>query len=359
MKISLFGVRELLESLRWGRERLGIDIDGHSVRMVRLDHGLEGGFRIVSFGQLDVDLFHSNLLEKQRFKLSVKQLGGGIDRIAANIEHPSLRVRRMTFAKMPERDILEAIRWNFREYIEGPIDKYVVGFTLLDDVFSEGKLTLMAYGLAADALDEHLKLLKSLGLRPISLEPSGSALMASFRANGILEDGKRHVCIAFSDTTAIFSVMKGRSLLFCRPLPGSSNDALARLVMRNLNLDNEKAKKAIQSWMAGATDSASSEEGLMRRIQTTVGHFYSQLMIEIQRSIDAYCIMYGVDRVDTIHVCGMAVFYPGLVDHMRSTLGIETSVFNPFERLMEPHRQTPEIMKAAPLYAVAVGLAIP
>ncbi|MFA4874717.1 MAG: pilus assembly protein PilM [bacterium] len=359
MKIGAFGLREFLDAIRWGRERIGIDIDGHSIRIARLDHGLNGGFRVVSYGELDIDLLHASSVEKQRFKLSLKQLGAGIERVALNVEHPSLRVRRMVFPKMPERDILEAIRWNFREHIEGPIDKYVVGFTPLEEGAEEGRLALMAYGLASEAVDEYTKLLRSLGLKPISLEPSASAILASFNANKVLADGRRHVCITFGDAMTLFSVMKGHSLLFCRPLPGGSNDALARLVMRNLNLDPDKTKKSIQSWMAGVQDTPGSEDGTMRRLQTTVGHFFSQLMVEIQRSIDAFCIMYGVDRVDVIHVCGMGVFYPGLVDHLRRTLGVETDIYNPFSRLMEPQRQTPDVVKVAPLYAVAVGLAIP
>lgn len=359
MKRVALGIRDLLERVRWGRERLGVDVDGHTVRIVRLIHADGGGFRVASFGQLDIDLIHANPIERQRFKLYLGQLGGKIERVAVNVEHPSLRVRRMTFAKMPERDLLEAIRWNFREHIEGPIEKYVVGFTVLDEGAEEGRVSLMAYGLASEALEEQVKIMKLLGLKPVSIEPSASALLASFHANKLLDDGRRHVCIAFGDTMTLFSVMHGHSLLFCRPLPGCSSDALQRLVMRNLNIDVEHARKAIQSWIGGAQDAAGDTDGVMRKLQTTVGHFYSQLMIEIQRSIDAFCIMYGVDRVDAIHLCGGGVFYPGLVDHMRRTLGVETELFNAFAKLMEPGRLTAEAARAAPIFAVAVGLAIP
>ncbi len=358
MKIGGREIRELLAGLRRRKERLGIDIDGRAVRIVRVDRRPEGTHAVTSFGELPIDLLHSSAVDRQRFKLTVRQLGGGLQCVALNAEHPSLRVRRMNFAKMPERDLIEAIRWNFREHIEGPIEKYIVGFTPLDEPSEDGRVPIIAYGLAMEAVDDYSKLMRSLGFKTVSLEPSASALLAAFNANGMLKDGKIHVCVCFGDATTIFSVMRNRSVLFCRPLPGVSNESLARLVMRNLSLDAEKAHKTVGLWMRGQSEPL-PDDGLMRRIETTVGHFFSQMSIEMQRSIDAFCIMYGVERVDRISVCGMGTFYPGLVEHLRKTLGIATEVFNPFERLMDPSRQTPDVLRVAPMYAVAVGLAIP
>ncbi len=313
MNLRGLNIREMLEGFRRRRDRLGLDLDGHTVRIVRVERRSEGGFSIASFGEVPIDLMHSGAIERQRFRLAIKQLGGGLQRVALNAEHPSLRVRRMNFAKMPERDLIEAIRWNFREHIEGPIEKYIVGFTPLDEVSEDGRTPIIAYGLASEAVDEYVKLLRTLGFKAVSLEPSASALLAAFAANGILQDGKLHVSVCFGDATTIFSVMRGHSVLFCRPLPGVSNESLSRLVMRNLNLDADKARNIIRQWMEGGRESVAPDEDLMRRIETTVGHFFSQMVIEMQRSIDAFCIMYSVDRVDAISICGIGAYYPGLL----------------------------------------------
>jgi type IV pilus assembly protein PilM len=358
MKPGRFNPFEMWENLRRRKERLGVDIDGRSVRVVRMARDPAGKYSVAAFGQLELDLLHSSSGERQYFKNMVKQLGGGITAVAANAEHPSLRVRRMSFAKMPERDLIEAIRWNFREHVEGPIEKYVVGFTALDDAAEDGKVPIMAYGLASEAVEDYTKVLKSVGLKPVALEPSASAILAALSVNGLLADGRHHVCVSFGDSTTLFSVLKGRALLFCRPLPGVSNESLARLAMRNLNLDAEKARHAILTWIGDKSVAATDPE-TVKRLETTVGHFLSQLVIEIQRSVDAFCIMYGVEHVDAIHICGAGVLYPGLVEHVGKTLGVETGIFDPFKNLMEPSRYNDETARAAPLYAVAVGLAIP
>ncbi|HPQ81617.1 MAG TPA: pilus assembly protein PilM, partial [bacterium] len=342
--------------------------EGRSVRIVRMDKGGEGRRRVAAFGELDIDLWHAGPMDQQRFKSAVKQLGGGNVKVAVNMEHPTLRVRRMTFAKMPERDMMEAIRWNFREHVEGAIEQYVVGYTPLDVQAEGGKLVIMAYGVAQDAVKEYTNLMRSFGLKLVSLEPQATALLASFTEAGVLDDGRYHVCISFGDVLTQFTVMRGRSMLFSRPLAGIGTDSLIRLIMRNLNLEEAEAREALLLWMeSNRGDAASAAEAdekseaavKMRRIETTMGHFLSQLVIEVQRSVDAFCIMYGIEHVSDIYVCGEGVMFPGIASHMQKTLGIETKIFNPLEALLDEDRRTPEAMARSPLYAVAAGLAIP
>ena len=91
----------------------------------------------------------------------------------------------------------------------------------------------------------------------------------------------------------------------------------------------------------------------------TTRHFYSQLVIEIQRSMDAFSILYGVEKIDRIHLCGIGVGYPGIVEHVQKTLAVATAVFNPFEKIMDPTMQRVGPPANAPQFAVAVGLSIP
>ena len=363
--LGAVNVRKIMSRFRREPERLGIAIEGRSVRIVRMKRETDAVPSIAAFGGLDIDLWHAGVMEQQRFHSAVKQLGAGSVRAAVNIEHPTLRVRRMSFAKMPERDLLEAIRWNFREQVEGAIEDYVVGYTQLDMQAEGGKMMIMAFGVAQEAVKEYVALLKSVGIKPVSLEPQATALLASFYANGVLSDGQYHVLVSFGDAATQFTVMRGRSMLFSRPLAGISNDSLIRLIMRNINLEEGEAREALTAWIertameAAPADAADVSDAAvrMRRIETTMGHFLSQLVIEVQRSVDAFCIMYGVDHVHDIYVCGEGVNYPGLVQHMQRTLGIATKIFNPFERLLEAGRLTPDVAARAPLFAVATGLA--
>lgn len=365
---ALFDLKRVKTLFRRRPERLGLEICGNAVRIARVVTAGDGSLKLSSYGNLDIDIRNASVMEQQRFKAAIAQLGEGIVHVAVGMEHPTLRVRRMSFAKMPDADLLEAIKWNFREQVEGSIDKYVIGYSVLEGIADAGKMTIMAYGVSQDAVKEYIALTKSYGLKLVSLEPVSTALLATFYANGILNDNGFHVCIAFGDNISQFIVMNRSLMLFSRPLAGVSDEALVKLVMRNLNVEQGDAETMIATWIERPPEKLPQEPNeeisgddlnAMRKIETTVGHFMSQMVIEIQRSIDAFCIMYGVDRVDDIYVCGGGAAYPGLVAHMGTNLGVESRVFNPFKKLMEVERQTDDVLKKAPLFATAIGLAIP
>ncbi len=367
MKVKDFDPRAIWGRLVQHRERLGVELCGSSVRIVRIQRSGELGWSLQTYGELDIDLRKAGGMDRQRFKAAVRQLGSGLTRVAVNLDAPTLRVRRMAFAKMPERDLLQAIRWNFREHVEVPIEQYTVCYTPLDEDLEENKISVMAYGVASETIGEYAELTRALGLKLVSLEPVATALLAAMHANGILEDGRVHVCIAFGNDVTHFLVMRNDVVLFSRPLGGFSHEALIKLIQRNLNLTEPEVLAALSDWMSAVPGETSIEaedrdqggEQLSHRIDMTIGHFFSHLVIEVQRSIDAFCIMYNVDRVDAIHTCGIGVYYPGLVAHVHKSLGVETSVFNPFDRLVETERMTEEARHQAPLYAVSVGLALP
>lgn len=368
MKIGGLNTKKIKGIFRRRPERLGVELSDHSVRIVRVKKNLDGSFSVASFGELDIDIRNLNAIERQRFQSAIAQLGGGIVRVASNMEHSTLRIRRMNFAKMPDRDILEAIKWNFREHVESDIHDYVVSYAPLPRVVDGNKNGIMAYGVAGLAVKEQVQLFRSLGLKVVSLEPAATALFAAFGANGVLDDRGSHVCVAIGEMTTLFIVMNRDSMLFSRPLAGISHDLLVKHVMRNLNMEELEAKMALALWIEkGNVEDSMAEEPLDseaekttdEKIKMTVGHFWSQFMIELQRSIDAYCIMYGADKIDDINVCGIGAMYPGLLSHTKKTLGVETTIFNPFAKLMDESQKTPETLRRAPLYAVALGLAIP
>lgn len=363
---DLPGIRRLRRMFRRRPPRLGIAIDDRSVRIVRLK-AEEDEVGVAALGELDIDLWHAGVMEQQRLRSAIRQLGGGIVHAAVGVEDPTLRIRRMSFARMPEQDLLEAIRWNFREQVEGAIEHYVVGYAPIEGQGEANRMTIVAYGIAQEAVKRYLDAVRSVGLKAVSLEPHATALLAAFFANGVLSDGKHHVCVSFGDSFTSFIILRDRSMLFSRPLAGSSHDALVQMLMHQLGVDQREARDALAMWIASAgeqearPDSSDLADGaaLLQRVEATVGNFLSQLVIEIQRSIDAFCIMYGVDRVEDLFLCGEGACYPGFLAYVQKTLGIPAKIFNPFERLLEEARQTPEVVRRAPFFAVATGLAIP
>lgn len=353
----MIDVASIIAKFKKVPERLGIDVCSGGIKVVRLNRLGDNSFELVGRGFLDVDIAKSTPLEMQRARAMVQQVSGGLKNASLSIEHPTLRVRQMRIAPMPERDMLEAIRWNFREHVEVPMEQYAVGYTPIESIGEGEQRVVMAYGVSRKAVDQFTAFGKVLGCKVISIEPVVTAVLAAYDANKSWGRGQYAAALVIDVYQSYFLVMSDGMLLFSRPLAGISFETLIKLIMRNMALEERPARDEFERWLAGGVGEATEEEDLDRRQRfiMTIGHFFSQLVIEVQRTIDAFCIMYEAEKVDLIHVCGEGARLPGIAEHMEKTLGVKTQKFNPFERVKLREEATP--MDST--YATAVGLAIP
>jgi Tfp pilus assembly PilM family ATPase len=321
-------LKALLKKIKPRGERIGIDLTGRGVKVVHLTREGDESLALVASDFVDIDVMNASPMDMHKLKTAIQQVLGHKRAAAFSIEHPSLRIRCMTLANMPERDLLEAIRWNFREHIDVPLDQYTVGYTPIRKSETDGQQLIVAYGASKESIDRVAEIGKSMGCKPVALEPVATALLAAFDANLTWEEDKYVAAVLIDDRRTQFTVMSNGKLLFSRPIQNASIETLENLTKRE------------------------TPENAFRR-------FCSQLVIETQRSIDAFCIMFETEHVDELYVCGKGSKYTDLIQHMERTLGLKTQAFNPFERISMPESFKSKIGPWASAYSVAVGLSIP
>lgn len=332
------------------KETLGCDVGVSSLKFVGLKRGHDT-FLLQSLGLFETNVLTENAVAVQRTRAYLKEndvYGRGV---ALNIEDKSLRIRRMDLAEMPEGDMKIAIRWNFREYVDGPIEKYLVDYLAIENLKTDDeKRPILAFGVASDAVEHFARLVKQIGLKPVTIEPNATALLAAFDLNVGWEAGKYSAMIDLGNGIANFIVVGNGSLLFSRPLAGADCNTLIKMIAKDTSSSFEDAA----SFFKSVTGQGG---GKAKNIDSTVNSFLAMLVVEIQRSIDAFCLMFRVDKVDSVYLSGGGSLIPGITDYFAKNLGIGTRLFNPFERI----DTTPagDTIANPQLYAVAAGLAIP
>lgn len=230
--------------------------------------------------------------------------------VACNIDDPSMKIRRIDLPKMPDYDLREAVRWQLRDVAEGSLDTYVVRYSILEEYLAgeTKRLSLVAYAIKREAVARRIELLKKLSLNPVLIEPNAVSLLAAFdRVHG-WEAGKAYALIDLGESRSLFTVMGEGKLFFSRPL-------------------------GLAMGTAGAEPSA----------------FYSALGVEVQRSLDAYSLMFHREKVDHLYVTGGRAGLPEMTDYLTKNLGVPSGVFDPF---------TGKEGKEGARYAVALGLAL-
>ncbi len=330
-----------LQNFLSSKESAGCDLGATHLKLIRLKKK-NGGFELISLGIFEIDVNNPISIQRTRAYLNENGFGGSL--VGLNIDHESLRIRRLDLPEMPDGDLKIAIKWNLREYVEIPIEKYAVSYSKITKGSSEeGKMPVIAYGVASEAVDALVKLAKQFDLKAGTVEPNATALLSAFDLNVQWSPGKIYILIDIGSHTTNFVVMRDGVLLFSRLLSGMNLENLFKAVP-------EESKAILKNYMGG-------KPGPMENIEFAISTFLSQMVLEIQRSIDAFCIMYRVDKADAIYLTGGGAMIPDICTHLSKNLGVETKVFNPFEKidtnLVKGDISNPQ------LYAVAVGLALP
>ena len=247
---------------------------------------------------------------------------------ACNIEDVSLKIRRVEVPKMPDYDLVEAVKWEMREIVDGPIEEYAIRHSHLEE-YTTGetqRFSLVAYAIHNEALERKVQLVKSLGLNPIIVEPNAVALLAAFDFDRQWDKGEYHVIVSLGWLKSLFVVVGQGKLYFSRPLEKVSvqqclvglRDAANLPEEEFLNLKNMCTHKGQK---IGDVFKDSSD------LQTILGRYFHQFSLELQGSIDSFSVMFHVDKISSMTLTGCGAFLPEIVDYFKKNMGVNTQVW--------------------------------
>ncbi len=255
---------------------------------------------------------------------------------------------------MPDRDLRLAIRWKFRDLVEGPLEGIQVGFVEAEPAKDgEGRRTLLAFSVASEAISDRLSLAKTLQIKLTALEPDASALAAAHRyLYGAQKE--RHAILSLDYHASTFLVVEGGRPIFAQSIPALELNSLMQSLYQQ-EWPGIGHLRALELLGRG-NDGEKPEAG--ERIRS----FYSHCLVEIQRVIDMFVAQYQPQdeqrAVDCLYICGPGAVLPEFAGVMSKNLGIDAKVMDPFIKLQDSFGKPIEVEHGA-IYAAAVGLALP
>lgn len=292
---------------------IGLDIGSKVTKIVQLTYTGKDRPSLANCGMILSGLLDEGFSGNVKSYLREHKLVNAM--VAGSLDDPSMKIRKMDLPKMPDADMIEAIKWNLRDIIDGNVDDYSVSFSRIkeEEGTEGGKLELMAYAIKKEAVENCLSTIQGLGLHPFFIEPAAVSLSSTLeRCVGDDESYIAGVNVGYK--MSLFYVIGKGVFVFSRPLAG-------------INLESQE-----------------KGEG-----------FNQKVAIEIQKSIDTFKVNFRMEEIRSLYLSGGGALIPDLSDYLTKNLAIETRVLNPFATLAGTEN-LPEEVKPE-LFAQAVGLA--
>ncbi|MBI4411488.1 MAG: pilus assembly protein PilM [Deltaproteobacteria bacterium] len=295
---------------------LGVDPGTHCVKIVKISR--------VKTGKLSVDFcglypiprsspdFTSDLHEV------IKANGFSGLSAAVCLDDPGLKIRKMELPAMPDADLKEAVRWNMRDAVEGPVTDYSISSSPIGESAAGGKIrrTWLGYAVKKKSVVDLMNLITRIGLKPAVIEPSVVTLAAVIDRVHPSEDHWTGGIDLGAEKISMGIIGNGR-FYFSRPLSGMRVD----------------------------------------EARDNLSEFMKKLAAEIQNTLDTFSVTFQQGNVNRIYLSGGGAGFKELPEYLSKNLAVPTEVLDPFSGMELSDAASKTVAGNKHLFSQAASLA--
>ena len=272
---------------------LGVDIGVKKTKVVQLAFSGKAQPELVTCELLDTGLGDESFQANMKAFLSDSKLKNSL--AAVTFEDPSLVIRRFELPKMPDLDLIEALKWNLRDHIDSDVEHYTIKHSKISEI-EEGdliKTEIVVYAAKKSAILDYKLRIEQTGLLVFMIEPSAVTLASAL--DRFIPDESRYIAgVDVGHHQTKFYVVGNRSFIFSRPVPGVNYEVYEK----------------------------------------SPDDFPQKLAIEIQKSIDTFQVNFRMQDIRHICLSGGGALIENLPEYLRKNMGLEVDTLNPFTSVL-------------------------
>jgi len=355
---------------------IGIDVGAYSTKIVWLKGGGAGAYRLKSvlYTRLASDRSEGGNSPAGFLSAIVKSQRLSGKKAATVLYGPELLVRRLSLPPMPDKDLREAVKWEIRKESAIPPEELVCDYVIAasDVKASEsgnppvGSLSIIAFAARRVVVDGLMSEFKSTGVEIRVVETVPTALLSSFDANNVWENGVNYAFVDIGLTASTLAIFKNRKLAFVREMPFGGAEITSALSAETGKNDEEcdelKASCFVEvgnNVSAGGTGSKENGGHSPFALAALTKKIIERLCSDIHRSFEYYQAQYRGGQVERLYLSGGTARMRGIDGFITETLGIPAFVDDPLRKVKTTHGiDMEEIRGITACLSVAFGAAI-
>lgn len=328
---------------RWS---IGVDLGASRIKLVALQK-VDGRYRLMAHGVL----LRNNLPQIKEVFASAPIRAG---ELRMNISDPSLKIRRVDLPKVPAAELPEIIKWGMKDVVGADTDHYIFRHQPLPPDPLKTDQPYLIFAILREALQAKLAFLSQLGISaPAIVEPNVAALALAIQHSYDLGPDDHCVVVDMGCTASLFAVVGNEGLFFSRPLGNISGDGLTKQISRTIGV----ADATVEQFKISYPSEKIPEEHAAK-VKTAIDNFFTSVVLEIQRSIDAYSAQFPGKSVNKIYFTGGGSQLPNFVQRIAGTLNMPSEILEPFQKIDLGRFRMDVLAPQKMYYALACGLAL-
>lgn len=267
--------------------------------------------------------------------------------VAVSLPETQVFTRTVKFPLLTDSEIASAVKWEAEQYIPIPVAEAVIQHQILEkrEDLSPPQALVLLVAAPKTLVEKYVKIARMAGLSVVTLETS---LMALTRA--LAPQDQTVLIIDFGARSTDIAIAKNGKLSFSRSIP-TAGEAFTRAVAQVLGIEQQQAEEYKKTYGL----SSSQLEG---KIKGALDPVFRMVVDEMRKAIHFYQTEERTSPPKSIILAGGTAGMPEAVSALTRLIGLEVVVGNPFLKVEVDPKVSKTISSYAPLYSVAVGLAL-
>ena len=333
---------------------VGVDIGSKTIKVVELSKE-KGGFKLRASGivgysgtkpdKLRTDKEMTPLSQSLR-KLHKEAKISGKEVVVA-LPESQVYTRTIKFPMLTDVEVASAVRWEAEQYIPIPLNEAVIQHQIIErrDNTTPPEVLVLLVAAPRSLVETYQRLIQLAGLTLIAAE---TELMALVRSLAPVEGTS--LIVDFGSRSTNIAIANNGQLTFSRSI-STAGEAFTRAIAQSLGIELQQAEEYKRTYGLSQT----KLEGKVKRALDTI---FRMVVDEIRKAVQFYQGEEKGEVPRSLILSGGTAGLPDTVSYLTKELGIEVVIGNPFSKISVDPEVAKSLSGYAPLYSIAVGLAM-
>jgi type IV pilus assembly protein PilM len=342
---------------RSSKSTVGLDIGASSVKLVKLDHTVDG-YTVAAIGIRELPpeaIVADEVRDRESVIFNIQSL---IDQADPKIRDVVVAVSghgvitdRFTIDKKTGSEAEQAILFETEQRAPFDVDDVSLDYHVINVDEEANKMDVMLVAARKEYLRGFLELIQDCGLRPVIVDDDAFAVFNAYEQNYDIDASKITALVNIGyDVTNVTYIVDG--LYHSTRDVSAGTREIFNAVQKEFRLNPELTNKAIKGELADTID--------QDMLKATIVAATEELIAGIDLAFSYFRSQSKVDAIDWIVLSGGGALVPNLSEYLQSKLNIPLEIANPLRKVdYDPELfQYLQPERIAPLLAVPIGLAM-
>ncbi len=333
---------------------VGLDIGSMTIKMVELSS--EGKrMRLQAAGALGYKGANIQKLEEEKDFAAIADIVRQLHKeakissknVIVSLPEDSVFTRTIKFPPLSDGEIASAVKWEAEQYIPIPVSEAVIQHQILERQ-KEGtppQVVVLLVAAPRSLVEKYVKIVHLARLNPVAVETDLIALVRS-----LAPPDKTVLILDFGANSTDLAIAKNGLLSFSRSI-ATAGEAFTRAVAQSLGVESAQAEEYKRAY-------GLSEKKLEGKVKDALSNVFKVVIDEIKKAIHYYQTEEQGEAPKSLILSGGTSGMPQALSVLTSLLEMEVEIGNPFKNVSMEANMEKSLAGYAPLYSVAVGLAL-